>query len=57
VHRGLGVSSSSLLRMKAWRAPVQEALLLLQPSCSPECLLVSERPGIQDPTLIFFYSD
>jgi hypothetical protein len=35
VPRGLGFSSSSWLKMKTQRDPVQEALLLLQPGCSP----------------------
>jgi hypothetical protein len=33
--RGLGLNSVSWLRMKDWRDSVQEALLLLLPTCSP----------------------
>ena len=44
VHRGLRISSTSWLRMKARRASVQEALLLLRPVCSPARTHLRETP-------------
>ena len=36
MHSGLELRSTSWLKMKAGRYPVQFALLLLRPTCSPE---------------------
>jgi hypothetical protein len=50
---GLGLSSSSWLKMKVWRDHVQEAMLLLQTVCSP---VLSGLWGMRDTRLLYNFS-